>query len=112
MHIVPQVLVEFRNFATRPAAVNGLGISSAEADTKAKMYEARFPLLAETPDIFPAWKSLVSALGVIGKQVHDARLVATCHVHAVSHILTFNIGHFTRLAGYGPGVTIIDPATV
>jgi hypothetical protein len=71
-----------------------------------------FPLLAETPDIYPAWKALVGALGVIGKQVHDARLVAVCHVHAVTHLLTFNVGHFTRLAGFGPGVAVVDPASV
>jgi hypothetical protein len=66
----------------------------------------------ETPDIFPAWKSMVEALGVIGKQVHDARLVAVCHVHGVANLLTFNIGHFTALGGFGPGVAIVDPANV
>jgi predicted ATPase len=48
---------------------------------------------------------------VVGKQVHDARLVAICHVHAVTHLLTFNVGHFVRM-GFGPGVVIVDPATV
>ena len=62
--------------------------------------------------IYPAWKALVSALGVIGKQVHDARLVAICHVHAVTHVLTFNVAHFVRLAGFGPAVVVVDPATV
>jgi predicted nucleic acid-binding protein len=73
---------------------------------------SRFPLLEETPAIFPAWKALVSALGVIGKQVHDARLVAVCHVHGVANILTFNTGHFTRLAAFGPGLAVLDPAAV
>jgi hypothetical protein len=69
-------------------------------------------LLADTADIYPAWKALVSALGVIGKQVHDARLVAVCHVHNVTHLLTFNVGHLTRLTTFGPGVVVVDPATV
>ena len=60
----------------------------------------------------PAWKALVGALGVIGKQVHDARLVAVCHAHAVTHLLTFTITHFGRMAGFGPGVVVVDPATV
>jgi hypothetical protein len=68
--------------------------------------------LPETPAIYPAWKALVTALAVIGKQVHDARLVAVCHVHGVTHLLTFNVTHFTRLAGFGPGLTVVDPATV
>jgi predicted nucleic acid-binding protein len=112
LHIAPQVMVEFRNVATRPVAVNGLGLSTVDTEALAATFEARFPLLAETPDIYPAWKALVGALGVIGKQVHDARLVAVCHVHAVTHVLTFNVSHFTRLAGFGPGVVVVDPASV
>ena len=71
LHVTPQVMVEFRNVATRPTAVNGLGLSIADAEAQAATFEARFPLLAETPDIYPAWKALVGALGVIGKQVHE-----------------------------------------
>lgn len=112
LHLTPRVLVEFRNFATRPVAVNGLGLSAADAESLAATFEARFPLLAETPDVYPAWKALVEALGVIGKQVHDARLVAVCHVHSVTHVLTFNVSHFVRLAGFGPGVVVVDPSTV
>jgi predicted nucleic acid-binding protein len=112
LHVTPQVMVEFRNVATRPVAVNGLGLSAVDTEALAGTFEARFSLLAETPDIYPAWKALVAALGVVGKQVHDARLVAICHVQAVTHVLTFNVGHFVRLAGFGPGVVVVDPATV
>src|SRR5690242_17572772 len=103
MHITPQNLVEFRNLATRPTAVNGLGLSAADAEAKAAVFEGAFPLLTESPDIYPAWKALVGALAIIGKRVHDARLVAVCHVHAVAHILTFNVSHFVGMAGFGPG---------
>ncbi len=112
LHLTPQVLVEFRNVATRPPAVNGLGLLAAEADALAATFESRFPLLPETPDIYPAWKALVAALGVVGKQVHDARLVAVRHTHGVTHVLTFNVAHFARLAAAPPGVLVIDPADV
>jgi hypothetical protein len=92
--------------------VNGLGLPVADAEVKAAVFEAAFPLLAETPDIYPAWKSLVTTLGVIGKQVHDARLVAVCHVHGVTHFLTFNISHFVRMATFAPGVVVVDPTSV
>ena len=59
-----------------------------------------------------AWKALVGALGIIGKRVHDARLVAVCHVHAVTHLLTFNLSHFIGMAGFGPGIVVVDPTTV
>jgi predicted nucleic acid-binding protein len=112
LHLTPQVLVEFRNVATRPVAVNGLGLSTVDTEAQAATFETRFPLLAETPDIYPAWKALVGTLGVIGKQVHDARLVAICHIHGVTHLLTFNVGHFVRMAGFGPGLVVVDPASV
>jgi hypothetical protein len=112
LNITPQVLVEFRNVATRPVLVNGLGLSTVNAEAQAATFEARFPLLAETPDVYPAWKALVGALGVTGKQVHDARLVAVCHVHGVTHLLTFNVAHFVRLVGFGPGVVVVDPVSV
>lgn len=112
LHVTAQNLIEFRNFSTRPARVNGLGLAPVAVETLAASFEASFPLLAETPAIYPAWKSIVESLGIVGKQVHDAWLVAICHAHGISHLLTFNVGHFVRMSGVGPGVTIIDPATV
>jgi predicted nucleic acid-binding protein len=112
LHLAPQVLIEFRNVATRPVAVNGLGLSTVDAEALATGFETVFPLLAETPDIYRAWKALVNALGVIGKQVHDARLVSVCHAHTVTHLLTFNVAHFARMAGFGPGVVVVDPPSV
>src|SRR5208337_1478436 len=112
LHITPQNLVKFRNFATRPVSANGLGLAASATEGLAATFEAAFPLLDETPAIYPAWKAIVGALGVVGKQVHDARLLAVCHVHAVTHLLTFNVSHFVRMAAFGPGVVVVDPATV
>lgn len=112
LHVTPQVLIEFRNVATRPTTINGLGLSIVDTESLTATFEARFPLLAETPDIYPTWKALTSALGIIGKQVHDARLGAVCHVHKVTHVMTFIVGHFARLATYGPGIVVVDPTTV
>ncbi|HEX4611702.1 MAG TPA: type II toxin-antitoxin system VapC family toxin [Urbifossiella sp.] len=112
LHVTAQNLIEFRNFATRPKAQNGLGLPPAAAAGLSTRYQAAFSLLEETPAIFPAWRALVDSLGVEGKPVHDARLVAVCHVHAVSQVLTFNVGHFTRFAGFGPGIVVLDPVTL
>ena len=112
LYVAPQNLVEFRNVATRPLALNGLGLTPTDAAAKAAGFEAAFLLLAETPDIFPLWKALVAALAVVGKQVHDARLVAVCHAHQVTHLLTFNAPHFGRLASFGPGIAVVDPRSV
>jgi predicted nucleic acid-binding protein len=112
LHLTPQNLIEFRNVATRPPAVNGLGLSTVAAETNAADFEALFPLLTATPDIYPRWKTLVEALGVVGKRVHDARLVAVCHVHGVTHLLTFNTAHFTTLVSFAPGFVVVDPSSV
>jgi hypothetical protein len=92
--------------------VNGLGLSTTDTEAQAAAARAIFPLLAETPDVYPAWTALVEALGVIGKQVHDARLVAVRCANKVSHLLTFNGAHFARLAGFGPGVVVVELASV
>jgi hypothetical protein len=60
LHITAQDLVEFRNAATRPRAQNGLGMSIPDAEAESAGFEKLFPLLAETADIFPAWKAVVS----------------------------------------------------
>lgn len=110
--VTPQVLIEFRSAATRPAAANGLGLPAAEAESQAAEFEATFAMAPDTPDIYQAWKTLVTAAGVIGKQVHDARLAAVCQVHGFSHLLTFNVSHFARLSRPGRGPQIVDPADV
>jgi predicted nucleic acid-binding protein len=112
LHVTPQVLIEFRSMATRPKAQNGLGLSAADAEAQAAGFEAVFALLPDTPDIYPAWKALVGALGIIGKQVHDARVVAVCHVHGVTHVLTLNVPDFAPMAGFGPGLVVVHPASV
>ena len=112
LHVTAQNLIEFRNVATRSIDKNGLGLSPADTEGKAAVFEATFPLLAEKPEIYPLWKALVSSLAVIGKQVHDARLVAVCHAHKITHLLTFNAPHFRRLASFGTGITVVDPTDV
>jgi predicted nucleic acid-binding protein len=108
LHIVPQVLYEFWVVATRPRAVNGLGLSVGEATTELARLKTLFPLLFDTPSIYPEWERLVSTNRVGGKNAHDARLVAAMTVHGLTHLLTFNVGGF---APY-PGITALAPAAV
>jgi predicted nucleic acid-binding protein len=110
--LTPQNLIEFRNVATRPVTVNGLGYSPATVELYAARFETRYILLDEMAAIYPTWKRIVQAVGVIGKQVHDARLVAVCHVYGLSHILTFNVRDFQRFTTLPPGLAVVDPRTV
>jgi predicted nucleic acid-binding protein len=106
--LVPQVLYEFWVVATRPLASNGLGLSSVEADAEISRLETLYPLLQDSPAIYPEWKRLAATHRVLGKNAHDARLVAAMTVHGITHILTFDPGHFSRF----PGIVALDPTIV
>ena len=112
LRLAPQNLIEFRNFATRPTSANGFGLSTPDAAALATTFESAFPLLDEGRAIYPAWRSLVDAANVIGKQVHDASLVAICHIFGIPKLLTFNTQHFQRLAGFGPDLIVLDPTAI
>src|SRR5262249_23428343 len=105
-----QNYVEFWNVATRPAARNGMGLSLADANRHLRLVERLFPLLPDSPAVYPEWRRLVVAFGVSGVQVHDTRLVAVLRAHRVSHIPSFNSADFAR---YAPdGIAAVDPGTV
>ncbi len=106
--VVPQVLYEFWTTATRPVAVNGLGLSASEAADELTRLKALFTFLADSAAVSPQWERLVVAHQVLGKQAHDARLVAAMTVHGLSHLLTFNTADFARF----PGITALDPVAV
>jgi predicted nucleic acid-binding protein len=106
--VVPQVLYEFWVVATRPSADNGLGLSAAEAAVELARLKPLLVLLADSAAIYPEWEPLVTQHAVTGKNAHDARLVAAMAVHGLTHLLTFNTGHFTRY----PGIAVLDPAAL
>jgi predicted nucleic acid-binding protein len=105
----PQNIAEFWNVCTRPAtARGGLGLTVAETDRRARVIERLFRVLADGPAAFAAWRRLVVAYGVMGVQVHDARLVGLMESHGVTHLLTLNPADFVRY----PGITALTPAAV
>ena len=53
LHIISQTLIEFRSVATRPAAMNGLGLSPADVESKAASFESDFPTPARDPGHLP-----------------------------------------------------------
>ena len=85
---------------------NGLGLSTAEAAAELVRLRSMFPLLPDTPAIYPVWESLVIQYGVAGKPAHDARMVAAMHVHGLTTVLTFDRTGFSRYAG----IEVLHPA--
>ena len=112
LFIAPQILIEFHNVSTWPTQNDGLGLDCAAAERLMEQYELLFPILPDVPKIFEVWKQVVHSHSVIGKQVHEARLVAVCLCHDIDHILTFNFRHFIRFARPANGLVIVDPKSI
>lgn len=108
LHIVPQNLIELWVVATRPADQNGLGLAPVAVAIEVARIKSMFPLLPDTPAIYPAWEKLVIQYQVSGKSAHDARLVAALRVHGLTSVLTFDKAGFTRYSG----LEVVNPADV
>ncbi len=94
--IIPQILVEFWVVATRPIDVNGLGMTTDEAEKELENLQKLFTVLPENERIFDEWKRLVAKYKVSGKPSHDARIVAAMKVRRLENILTLNPNDFKR----------------
>jgi len=64
--------------------------------------------LPDTADILPKWEQLIVKHQVLGKQAHDARLVAAMEVHNLTHLLTFNDRDFKRFTE----ITVVNPQNI
>jgi len=105
LYVCAQVLAEFWVVLTRPSAVNGCGLQFEEAATALADARASFKCLTEPPDMADRWQAVVRENQVMGKQAHDARLVALMLAHNVTRILTLNPSDFARYQG----ITAVTP---
>jgi len=96
LYMTSQNLIEFWAVATRPVAANGLGWTVAETMQEIAELKNFFTLQPDTPVVFAEWEKLVAQYQVMGKQVHDARLVAVMKTYQIPFLLTFNIADFKR----------------
>lgn len=106
--IFPQNLIEFWAVATRPTANNGLGWSVDRANQELSNLKKLFVVLVDSDATLTAWEGIVLRYRVIGKQAHDAHLVAAMLVHGVSQLLTFNDADFKRYTE----ITAVNPKDI
>lgn len=99
LHLVAQNLYEYWVVATRPAADNGFGLTTQETAAELKRLRSFYVVLADIPVVLDEWELLVTSHCVMGKNAHDARLVASMKVHGISDLLTFNRKDFQRYHG-------------
>lgn len=106
--LLPQVIYEYWVAATRPIAMNGLGMTIQIVEQAVEELLRDFVLLKDERGIFDRWHSLVIAHSVLGKPAHDARLVAAMQRHGVTNVLTFNQPDFIRFTS----IEVFTPAEI
>jgi len=94
--VTPQIIRDYLAVMTRPVEVNGLGLSAVDAQANANAIRAMTTLLGETADTITRLLDLIAAGPVMGRQVHDANVVACALVHGASAIVTDNVHHLSR----------------
>jgi len=99
LYYTPQNIAELWNTMTRPVTRNGLGLTAVEADREVRAIESGMILLPDNEGVYREWRRIIVQHGVLGVQVHDARLAASMMVHGVTSILTFNVADFSRFTG-------------
>jgi predicted nucleic acid-binding protein len=108
LRTVPQNLYEFWVVATRPITSNGLEFSPEQAAHHCGKIRRLFPLLRDERLIVDLWSELVITHNVLGRNAHDARLVAAMQRHGLTQLLTFNADDFKRFSA----ITVLTPEFV
>jgi predicted nucleic acid-binding protein len=106
--LIPQNIIEFWNVATRPVDKNGFGWSPAKTDVEISRLESLLTVLPDSQAIYREWRKVVLDNSVLGKRVHDARIVAAMNVHQITKLLTFNLKDFKWFGN----ITLIDPNSI
>lgn len=109
--ITTQNFAEYWNVATRPIANNGLELPPA---TVLHLYEQTIEpicsFVVELDTFHAEYKRLLLTYNVVGKQVHDTRLVAMMLTWQIESILTLNERNFRRLEP--EGIVIVSPQSL
>ncbi len=103
----PQILREYLSVASRPAAVNGLGLTMKLALDNVDRFTAALPLI-DGERSWPVLRRLLAEVACSGKQVHDAQLAAHAHAHDAG-VLTLNVADFRAFTRW---IVVVDLATL
>jgi len=100
-----QNVAEFWNVSTRPVDLNGRGLAVGKVSEQIIDIERQFEIVTEDRETFDQWLQLIVDFKVLGRQVHDARLVAHMIVRGIPALLTSNTKDFVRY----PQIQLLDP---
>ena len=93
-----QVMREYLVIMSRPGALTTpVPMSSLIADVQ--LMEQQFAIAEDGPAVTAQLLSLLHLTPCLGKQVHDANIVATMLAHGIPRLVTHNVADFSRFAG-------------
>ena len=90
-----QVLREYLAVLTRTQSY-AMPRSAAILAAEVRHLQSRFSIAEDGPAVTETLLDLVVRLGIGGKQVHDANIIATMLVYGVPTLLTDNVADFAR----------------
>ena len=103
LRISRQVLREYLAVVTRPQTwASPLPMPDALSDVR--RFASTFEVLEDSQAVTDMLATLCRDVGVAGKQVHDANIVATMLTHGERRLATFNVEDFRR---YGQRVELV-----
>lgn len=103
LRISRQVLREYLAVVTRPQTwASPVRIQDAVSDVR--RFASAFEVLEDSQAVTDMLATLCRDVGIGGKQVHDANIVATMLTHGERRLATFNVKDFRR---YGQRLELV-----
>jgi predicted nucleic acid-binding protein len=111
LYAAVQNVAEYWCVTTRPTDRNGFGLSAASVSRSLEeIIEPVCTILSEHREQYRQFKRLGLKYEFLGKQAHDARLVATMLCWGIDRIVTLNERDFRR---YEPeGIIVVTPDSI
>jgi predicted nucleic acid-binding protein len=90
-----QVLREYLSVMSRPGTLTA-PVSMAALLSDVQSFQAQFLIAEDGPAVMLHLVNLLATIPCLGKQVHDANIVATMLAHGLPTLLTHNVTDFNR----------------
>ncbi len=101
-----QVLREYLSVMSRPGKFP-VAIPMASLTDDVQEFESQFEIAEDGPQVTASLLTLLNTIPTLGKQVHDANIVATMLASGISNLLTQNVADFQRYCHF---ITVIPLA--
>lgn len=100
-----QVIREYLVQVTR-AGVLSTPLDIPQAIQRLYQIELVYHIADETHDVTKMLKSVIQQFPTVGKQIHDANIVATMLTHGIDTLLTLNVSDMKRFSSHITIVTL------